>query len=107
MTHSSYLLILFHGGFKSWSNIVSYHVKVGRTGSGNTRFPAEHDVEPGKYGKKFIDPNQMKTKQDVKAFLYPFIEKRKAWEECIHKGRPLSELNARGIKVAKLSEVLK
>ena len=49
----------------------------------------------------------MKTKQDVKAFLYPFIEKRKAWEECIHKARPLSELNARGIKVAKLSEVLK
>ena len=39
----------------------------------------------------------MKTKQDVKAFLYPFIEKRKAWVECIRKGRPLPELNARGM----------
>ena len=57
--------------------------------------------------KKFIGSHQLNAKQDVKAFLYQFIEKRKAWEECIRMGRPLSELNARGIKVAKLSEVLK
>lgn len=55
--------------------------------------------------KDFISKEQVKTRQDVKKFLQQFIERRKAWEDCIRSGRPLSELNVRGIKVAKMSSM--
>ena len=45
-------------------------------------------------------------KQDVKKFLQQFVDKKQACTDCVCEGRPVSELASRGIKVAKLSEVL-
>ena len=56
---------------------------------------------------QMLTKDQIKTKQDVKRFLMQFIERRKAWEECVRAGRPVSELKSEGIKIAKLSEVLR
>ncbi|OUP34655.1 hypothetical protein B5F25_05430 [Bacteroides sp. An19] len=56
--------------------------------------------------KDFITINQVKTKQDVKKFLQQFVDKKRACTDCVCEGRPVSELASRGIKVAKLSEVL-
>lgn len=49
---------------------------------------------------------QVKTMQDVKKFLQQYVERKTAVERCVREGRPLSELESQGIKVAKLSEVL-
>lgn len=57
--------------------------------------------------KAYITKEQVRTKQDVKKFLQQFVDRRRAWEDCIRSGRALTELKSQGINVAKLSEVLK
>lgn len=57
--------------------------------------------------KAYITKEQVRTKQDVKKFLQQFVDRRRAWEDCIRSGRSMSELRSQGINVAKLSEVLK
>lgn len=57
--------------------------------------------------KAYITKEQVRTKQDVKKFLQQFVDRRRAWEDCIRSGRSLTELKSQGINVAKLSEVLK
>lgn len=57
--------------------------------------------------KAYITKEQVRTKLDVKKFLQQFVDRRRAWEDCIRSGRSLTELKSQGINVAKLSEVLK
>lgn len=48
----------------------------------------------------------IKTKEDVKQLFKKMIEDKNAWIECIRAGRSVSELEQRGIKIAKLGDVL-
>lgn len=49
---------------------------------------------------------QIKTRDDIKKFFRRMIEDKQAVADCIREGRPLSELKERGIKIAKLTDVL-
>ena len=49
---------------------------------------------------------EIKTKDDIKKFFRRMIEDKQAVADCIHAGRPLSDLKDRGIKIAKLTDVL-
>ena len=53
-----------------------------------------------------IDKKTIKTKEDVKQLLKKIIEDKNAWIECVRAGRSVSELEQRGIKTAKLGDVL-
>lgn len=48
----------------------------------------------------------IKTKEDVKQLFKKMIDDKNAWIECIRAGRSVSELEQRGIKIAKLGDVL-
>ena len=49
---------------------------------------------------------EIKTKDDIKKFFRRMIEDKQAVAYCIRAGRPLSDLKNRGIKIAKLTDVL-
>lgn len=49
---------------------------------------------------------EIKTKDDIKKFFRRMIEDKQAVADCIRAGRPLSDLKDRGIKIAKLTDVL-
>lgn len=49
---------------------------------------------------------EIKTKDDIKKFFRRMIEDKQAVADCIRAGRPLSDLKNRGIKIAKLTDVL-
>ena len=49
---------------------------------------------------------EIKTKDDIKKFFRRMIEDKRAVADCIRAGRPLSDLKNRGIKIAKLTDVL-
>ena len=49
---------------------------------------------------------EIKTKDDIKKFFRRMIEDKQAVVDCIRAGRPLSNLKDRGIKIAKLTDVL-
>lgn len=49
---------------------------------------------------------QVKTKDDVKRIFRRMIEEKQAVADCVREGRSLFELRERGIKVAKLTDVL-
>ncbi|GFI00799.1 hypothetical protein [uncultured Phocaeicola sp.] len=49
---------------------------------------------------------EIKTKDDIKKFFRRMIEDKQAVVDCIRVGRPLSDLKDRGIKIAKLTDVL-
>lgn len=49
---------------------------------------------------------QIKTKEDVKRFFQKIIDDKHMCIQYMREGRPLSELRSRGIRVAKISEVL-
>lgn len=49
---------------------------------------------------------EIKTKDDIKKFFRRMIEDKQAVVDCIRTGRPLSDLKDRGIKIAKLTDVL-
>lgn len=49
---------------------------------------------------------EIKTKDDIKKFFRRMIEDKQAVAGCIRAGRPLSDLKDRGIKIAKLTDVL-
>lgn len=49
---------------------------------------------------------EIKTKDDIKKFFWRMIEDKQAVVDCIRVGRPLSDLKDRGIKIAKLTDVL-
>ena len=49
---------------------------------------------------------EIKTKDDIKKFFRRMIEDKQAVAACIRAGRPLSDLKDRGIKIAKLTDVL-
>ena len=49
---------------------------------------------------------EIKTKDDIKKFFRRMIEDKHAVADCIRAGRPLSDLKDRGIKIAKLTDVL-
>ena len=49
---------------------------------------------------------QIKTKDDLKKAFRRMIEDKQAVANCIREGRSLSELRERGIKIAKLTDVL-
>ena len=49
---------------------------------------------------------EIKTKDDIKKFFRRMIEDKQAVSDCIRAGRPLSDLKDRGIKIAKLTDVL-
>lgn len=53
-----------------------------------------------------IDKKTIKTKEDVKQLFKKIIDDKNAWIECVRAGRPVSELEERGIKTAKLGDVL-
>lgn len=55
-------------------------------------------------GKEHSGRNQ--TKDDIKKFFRRMIEDKQAVADCIRAGRPLSDLKDRGIKIAKLTDVL-
>ena len=48
----------------------------------------------------------IKTKEDVKQLFKKMIDDKNAWIECIRAGRSVSELEQRGIKIAKFGDVL-
>ena len=52
------------------------------------------------------DKKTVKTKEDVKQLFKKMIDDKNAWIECIRAGRSVSELEQRGIKIAKLDDVL-
>ena len=52
------------------------------------------------------DKKTIKTKEDVKQLFKKIIEDKNAWIECVRAGRSVSELEQRGIKTAKLGDVL-
>lgn len=49
---------------------------------------------------------EIKTKDDIKKFFRRMIEDKQAVADCIRAGRSLSDLKDRGIKIAKLTDVL-
>lgn len=49
---------------------------------------------------------EIKTKDDIKKFFRRMIEDKQAVADCIRTGCPLSDLKDRGIKIAKLTDVL-
>lgn len=49
---------------------------------------------------------EIKTKDDIKKFFRRMIEDKQAVVDCIRVGRPLSDLKDRGIKIAKLTDIL-
>ena len=49
---------------------------------------------------------EIKTKDDIKKFFRRMIETSRRFADCIRAGRPLSDLKDRGIKIAKLTDVL-
>lgn len=49
---------------------------------------------------------QIKTKEDVKRFFQKIIDDKHMCIQYMREGRPLSDLRSRGIRVAKISEVL-
>lgn len=49
---------------------------------------------------------EIKTKDDIKKFFRRMIEDKQAVVDCIRAGCPLSDLKDRGIKIAKLTDVL-
>ena len=49
---------------------------------------------------------EIKTKDDIKKIFRRMIEDKQAVADCIRAGRPLSVLKDRGIKIAKLTDVL-
>ena len=53
-------------------------------------------------GKEHSGRNQ----DDIKKFFRRMIEDKQAVADCIRAGRPLSDLKNRGIKIAKLTDVL-
>ena len=53
-----------------------------------------------------IDKKTIRTKEDVRQLFKKMIDEKNAWIECVRAGRPVSELEKRGIKVVKLDKVL-
>ena len=53
-----------------------------------------------------IDKKTIRTKEDVKQLFKKMIDDKIAWIECVRAGRPVSELEKRGIKIVKLDKVL-
>ena len=53
-----------------------------------------------------IDKKTIKTKEDVKQLFKKMIDDKNAWIECVRVGRSVAELEQRGIKIAKLGDVL-
>ena len=53
-----------------------------------------------------IDKKTIRTKEDVKQSFKKMIDDKNAWIECVRAGRPVSELEKRGIKIVKLDKVL-
>ena len=53
-----------------------------------------------------IDKKTIRTKEDVKQLFKKMIDAKNAWIECVRAGRPVSELEKRGIKIVKLDKVL-
>lgn len=53
-----------------------------------------------------IDKKTIRTKEDVKQLFKKMIDDKNAWIECVRAGRPVSELEKRGIKIVKLDKVL-
>ena len=53
-----------------------------------------------------IDKKTIKTKEDVKQLFKKIIDDKNAWIECVRAWRLVSELEKRGIKTAKLGDVL-
>ena len=53
-----------------------------------------------------IDKKTIKTKEDVKQLFKKMIDDKNAWIECVRAGRSVAELEQRGIKIAKLGDVL-
>ena len=53
-----------------------------------------------------IDKKTIRTKEDVKQLFKKMIDYKNAWIECVRAGRPVSELEKRGIKIVKLDKVL-
>ena len=49
---------------------------------------------------------EIKTKDDIKKFFRRMIEDKQAVADFSRAGRPLSDLKDRGIKIAKLTDVL-
>ena len=49
---------------------------------------------------------KIRTKEDVKQLFKKMIDDKNAWIECVRAGRPVSELEKRGIKIVKLNKVL-
>ena len=49
---------------------------------------------------------EIKTKDDIKKFFRRMIEDKQAVVDCIRAGRPLPDMKDRGIKIAKLTDVL-
>ena len=49
---------------------------------------------------------EIKTKDDIKKFFRRMIEDKQGVADCIRAGRPLSDLKDRGIRMAKLTDVL-
>ena len=53
-----------------------------------------------------IDKKTIKTKEDVKQLFKKMIDDKNAGIECVRAGRSVAELEQRGIKIAKLGDVL-
>ena len=53
-----------------------------------------------------IDKKTIRTKEDVRQLFKKMIDEKNAWIECVRAGRPVSELEKRGIKIVKLDKVL-
>lgn len=53
-----------------------------------------------------IEKKTIKTKEDVKQLFKKIIDDKQAWIECVRAGHSTSELEERGIKIAKLNDVL-
>lgn len=53
-----------------------------------------------------INKKIIQTKEDVKQLFKKIIDGKDAWIECVCSGRSVAELEQRGIKVAKLDDVL-
>ena len=49
---------------------------------------------------------EIETKDDMKKFFRRMLEDKQAVADCIRAGRPRSDLKDRGIKIAKLTDVL-
>ena len=53
-----------------------------------------------------IDKKTIRTKEDVKQLFKKMIDDKNALIECVRAGRPVSELEKRGIKIVKHDKVL-